>query len=284
MIRVAKLTLESNESFHHACQELHDGTGQHILIVGIAGSFEYYGDAVRRMAGHRFAYLVKNFPLRIQPIEQAESLAEAWGICFHSDLVTSAYLRLYHRLGEERLVTFSSESVFKRFQALCEIIHHEFLDRKDFFILGNLLSTLLSMMGYEMGVDRKRGFSSQIVNSTYQRLLELVELNFRKSLTVEFYAQELCMTSRNLNLVCQSVIQQSMSEIIEARRLQEAKHLLINTDKRIHEIGAAVGYKEPAYFINVFKRRYQLTPLEFRNNIKGLLFKNFTDDDPSSSS
>lgn len=274
MIAVSKLNLTTGQEFYEACSDVY-ARDQHMLIVGICGNFEYYGDKSIREATHRFAYLAKSQPTRVQPAITSGQEVQAWAIRFHNDVVTSDYLRLYHRFGEERFVMFSSDDTFTRLQMLCEVAEQEYQERKDFFILGNLLSTMLSMMGYEVNQGQRREFNTQILNTTYQRFLELVDANFRNSLSVEFYAQELCMTSRNLNMVCQKVSQQSVSEIIEARRLQEAKHYLVNTDKRIQEIGLEIGYKEPAYFINVFKKRQGVTPLEYRSNIKGILFKNF---------
>ena len=50
------------------------------------------------------------------------------------------------------------------------------------------------------------------------------------------------MRSRNLNLICQDILQQSVSEIIETRKLIQAKNLLISTDKTISEIGFEFGF------------------------------------------
>ncbi|HBL78673.1 MAG TPA: AraC family transcriptional regulator, partial [Aequorivita sp.] len=44
-------------------------------------------------------------------------------------------------------------------------------------------------------------------------------------------------------------------EIIETRKLTEAKNLLISTDKTIAEIAYELGYNENSYFSNVFKKK-----------------------------
>ncbi len=79
------------------------------------------------------------------------------------------------------------------------------------------------------------------------------------------------MSTRNLNLICQSILQQSVSEIIETRKLIEAKNLLLTTNKTISEIGFELGYQEKAYFTNVFKKKAGMTPSEFRNEIQKLI-------------
>ncbi len=98
-----------------------------------------------------------------------------------------------------------------------------------------------------------------------------MEENFHRPEGVEFYAEKLFMSSRNLNLICQNVLQQSVTEIIETRKLIEAKNLLTSTDKTISEIGYELGYNEKAYFTTVFKRKSGQTPTEFREEMKSII-------------
>ena len=79
------------------------------------------------------------------------------------------------------------------------------------------------------------------------------------------------MSSRNLNIICQNILQKSVSEIIETRKLTEAKELLMNSEKTIAEIGFELGYNEKSYFSNVFKKKAGVTPSEFRNEMSKLI-------------
>ncbi|MEZ5059056.1 MAG: helix-turn-helix transcriptional regulator [Saprospiraceae bacterium] len=88
---------------------------------------------------------------------------------------------------------------------------------------------------------------------------------------MEFYAEKLFMTSRNLNLICQNILEQSVSEIIETRKLIEAKNLLISTEKTVSEIAHELGYNEGSYFSKVFKKKAGQSPGEFREEMKNSL-------------
>jgi AraC-like DNA-binding protein len=79
------------------------------------------------------------------------------------------------------------------------------------------------------------------------------------------------MSARNLNLICHNILHKSVSEIIETRKLIEAKNLLISTNKTISEIGFELGYNEKAYFTTVFKKKSGQTPSEFREEITKLI-------------
>jgi len=108
-------------------------------------------------------------------------------------------------------------------------------------------------------------------SQTYSNFLHILEENFRRPVKISFYAEKLFMSERNLNLICQEVMQQSAGEIIETRKLTEAKNLLINSNKTIAEIGFELGYSEKAYFSKVFKRKTGQTPTDFRHEMKQLI-------------
>jgi AraC family transcriptional regulator, transcriptional activator of pobA len=99
----------------------------------------------------------------------------------------------------------------------------------------------------------------------------VLEENFRRPEGVDFYAEKLFMSARNLNLICRNILQKSVSEIIETRKLTEAKNLLMHTGKTVSEIGFELGYNEKAYFTNVFKKKTGQTPTEFRQEMKKLI-------------
>ena len=79
------------------------------------------------------------------------------------------------------------------------------------------------------------------------------------------------MSARNLNLICQRIMDQSVTELIETRKLTEAKNLLTSTNKSISEIGFELGFNEKAYFSNVFKKKTGQTPTEFRQEMRQLI-------------
>ena len=57
-------------------------------------------------------------------------------------------------------------------------------------------------------------------------------------------------------------------EYVQALRIEEAKQLLETTGKPTDEIGAAVGYDDPAFFRKLFKRRTGITPARYRQKFR----------------
>ncbi|MNN76623.1 Transcriptional activator NphR [compost metagenome] len=58
-------------------------------------------------------------------------------------------------------------------------------------------------------------------------------------------------------------------------RLEQAKLLLLNPRLKLAEIAERVGYQDMKHFTQMFRKRYQLTPTEYRQqqNINILLSK-----------
>lgn len=58
--------------------------------------------------------------------------------------------------------------------------------------------------------------------------------------------------------------QLSIIQYINQNRINMAKHLLVTTDDRIHEIGSAVGIDNTNHFIHLFRQFTGTTPLAYR--------------------
>lgn len=56
----------------------------------------------------------------------------------------------------------------------------------------------------------------------------------------------------------------TLSDYINEVKLEEAKRLLSSTKKSVVEISAMLGYSSQAYFTTLFKKKTDMTPVEFR--------------------
>lgn len=67
-----------------------------------------------------------------------------------------------------------------------------------------------------------------------------------------------------LSRLYKQITGEGLSESITAARLAKAKELLSNTNIKIHEVAASVGFISPPYFYRFFKKATHLTPQEYR--------------------
>ncbi len=243
------------------------------LIIGIEGKLEHFIDFGSTWTDAPFAtFITKGKVHRVQPrLENGQFFA--WVIRFQGEFIPEIIFRLYGFYHDKANIEFQRGKCFDRINTLCEMMHQEYQQEDpDLAIIRHLLQAVLIMIESE----RKKNFTDDDVllktqSQTFKNFLAILEENFRRPAGVSFYAEKLFMTSRNLNLICQNILQQSVSEIIETRKLTEAKNLLITTGMTIAEIGYELGYNEKSYFTNVFKKKTGQSPSEFRRMMRKLV-------------
>ena len=260
---VSKITAAPNEPHHHDFEE---------LIIGIEGRLEHFIDFKSTTFRAPFvSFVTKGKIHRVQP-GMENGNCKMWVLRFKSEFIAETTFQLYAHYHDHANVTLSPGTCFDRLITICEMIAGEMQQPlQDLAVVRHLLSALFTMIESERRkteLDETGNVSTQ--NTTFKNFLAILEENFRRPEGVEFYAEKLFMSSRNLNLICNQILQKSVSEIIETRKLIEAKNLLTTTDKTIAEIGFDLGYSEKAYFTAVFKKKSGQTPSEFREEMRRL--------------
>jgi AraC family transcriptional regulator, transcriptional activator of pobA len=243
------------------------------LIVGMEGEMEHFIDfKSEKFISPFISFVTKGKVHRVIPhIKDGKFMI--WVIGFRSDFIPETTFQLYSYYHDHANLTIQKGEKFDRMVTMCEMMYNESSQTiPDYAVIRLLLSTLFTMIESERkrtDNSEKRFYNTQ--NITFKNFLKILEDNFRRPLGVDFYAEKLFMSARNLNLICHNILQKSVSEIIETRKLIEAKNLLISTDKTISEIGFELGYNEKAYFTTVFKKKSGLTPTEFRDEMCKLI-------------
>ena len=198
--------------------------------------------------------LINDLPLFIDPFLLFNSENDKYK-ALHAEIIK--YVSFLKEMAENKKLT---SGLIKSWFLFPEVKQNWF----GFSLVGN--------GGRGLGLD----FANALIDNfstTFKNFLTILEENYRRPESVNFYAEKLFMSARGLNMICHQILQQSVSEIIETRKLIEAKNLLMNTDKTISEIGFELGYSDKAYFTNVFKRKSGQTPTEFRTDIKAIISK-----------
>lgn len=243
------------------------------LIIGEAGSLTHFIDFKSdSVQAPLVSFVTKGKMHRVQP-HAVNGACSMWVLRFKSEFIPETTFQLYALYHGNANLALQDGPAFRRMLTLCHLLDAEMqAETPDFPVVRHLLSALFSMVESERNrLLPAAGNPGKNPGSVFTDFLQLLEAHFRTDAGVEFYASELAMTARNLNHICRRVLQQSVSEIIETRKLIEAKNLLASTDKTVAEIGFELGYNEKSYFSAVFKRKAGQTPTEFRNEIRKML-------------
>ncbi|MER6988879.1 AraC family transcriptional regulator [Saccharopolyspora hirsuta] len=107
---------------------------------------------------------------------------------------------------------------------------------------------------------------------TYERFRDAVELNFREVHRVEDYATMLGCSVRTLSRAAQMATGRGAREVINERRLLEARRLLRHSRWSVHAVAAHLGFTDTANFGRFFRQRTGLTPAAYRTRNDPLAF------------
>ena len=109
----------------------------------------------------------------------------------------------------------------------------------------------------------KNYFVSLCQSRTYH-MSRVMEENFAYRLKIEEYAQLCHMSLSSFKKAFKDRFRTTPGAWLMERRLDLAVHKLISTDLPIGELAFECGFEDPSHFIRVFKKKYEITPLQYR--------------------
>ena len=272
LFRISHLNVDDALRIHASPHEPHQHDYE-TLIIGIQGQLEHFVDFKTTIIEAPLISFIAKGKVHSINTQLVNGQFDVWVLRFKSEFIAETVFQLYASYHNNANHLLQKDTCFDRLSHVCELMNHEMaVPSPDLSVVRHLLSALIIMIESER---KKHSPSDQITdinqNETFINFLKIVEANFRRPVGVEFYAEKLFMSARNLNLICQRIMDQSVTELIETRKLTEAKNLLTSTNKSISEIGFELGFNEKAYFSNVFKKKTGQTPTEFRQEMRQLI-------------
>ena len=95
---------------------------------------------------------------------------------------------------------------------------------------------------------------------------EFINANYRKKITLSDVARYVYLSTKQVSRIIEREYGMGFSDLITTKRLDSAQALLINTDLSITQIAAEVFPDSPTYFYSLFKRKYGMSPLNYRKS------------------
>jgi len=95
-----------------------------------------------------------------------------------------------------------------------------------------------------------------------------LEENYAAEISLSALAEKYKISPGYLSLLFAEHTGKKFTDYLTECRIAKAKELLKHTDLRIYEVASAVGYNDPYYFSNCFKKLTNQTPSEYREKIR----------------
>ncbi|WP_223826655.1 AraC family transcriptional regulator [Flagellimonas sp. S3867] len=100
-------------------------------------------------------------------------------------------------------------------------------------------------------------------SALFLKFLELVRADFKHDLPLKFYTDMLITTERKLNQLSKQHAGKTARQIIHGLIVSEAKRLFFYENLSVKEISHCLGFNDPFYFSNFFKRHTGISPKAF---------------------
>ncbi len=109
--------------------------------------------------------------------------------------------------------------------------------------------------------DYSKSRNAQLV----QQVKFYIQEHYDQQLGADEIAQQVFMSSKQMNNIFRKETGQSVFEYLVAYRIHMAKQMLAHPDARINEVAYQVGYTNLSHFNLMFKKHTGKTPREYRS-------------------
>ncbi|CAM5504676.1 DNA-binding response regulator OS=Lysinibacillus sphaericus OX=1421 GN=LS41612_00605 PE=4 SV=1 [Lysinibacillus sphaericus] len=86
--------------------------------------------------------------------------------------------------------------------------------------------------------------------------------------SLSYLAKQLALSNSYLSSLFKSLYGKNFQDYMLSTRLDRAKIFLLSTDMKVYEVAAAVGFDDPNYFSATFKRKFDVSPNQFREKMR----------------
>lgn len=246
--------LEANEKYYTDRQDLASYELRYTLSG--EGYLEYNGNTylLRKGDGYWIDCRKKHF-YRTNSASWESTILHFWGGPAHT---------VYEEYASNNNVKFSYEN-FPDFENLQMQILRTSLKNVSYYeyklsCLFNLLITelLISSNTVHENSERQAKIMSEMI--TY------IKENYAQDLTINFLSKKYGISPAQFHREFPKYTGFTPKQYILSLRLSHAKRLLQTTSESIDRIAEMIGFRDTAHFIQIFKKEYHITPLQYRKS------------------
>ncbi len=101
-------------------------------------------------------------------------------------------------------------------------------------------------------------------DALFLKFLEMVRGNFKRNFTISYFAEALQTTELKLNELAKLHAGKTAQSVVYGLIISEAKRLLTYEKMPVKEVAYELGFLDPFYFSNFFKKHTKLSPKAYK--------------------
>ena len=201
-----------------------------------------------------------------------------WGLFFHPDLIRSTTLNqkikeysfFQYEVSEALHLSDKEKNILLECVQKIQTELQENIDVHSQYIIVSTIELLLNYCSRFYGrqmITRSQTNKSIIsqIESVLTHYFSANTIQERGLPTVKYLAEHVHLSPSYLSDLLKKETGKNAQEHIHFYLIEEAKNLLLNSEKNVNEIAYNLGFEYPQYFNTLFKKKTGRTPKEFRN-------------------
>ena len=132
------------------------------------------------------------------------------------------------------------------------------------------LKKLLEKAIYNINTNNKLSghFDTEGMTLPVRRACEYIEKNFQENINLNKISNYVALSKNYFCNIFKKEVGITVWDYLIRIRMEQAKKMLADTDKKTYEVSEDVGYDDPSYFGRLFKKYTGFTPIEYRDSKK----------------
>jgi AraC family transcriptional regulator len=148
-----------------------------------------------------------------------------------------------------------SRGVFEAFSKLIRQFNNPSIER---FANGSLLTLLVHLSDSVNKIERSE------ISETISKIITYISMNYNKDFTIDELAKMAGYSKSRFSHLFKEQVKMTPLEYLSEIRLSNACELLTGSKNPIGEVGRSCGFDDQLYFCRVFRKKYGMSPSEYR--------------------
>ncbi len=231
------------------------------LIYVVGGPLHYYDkDGTEHIAPPESFLLFKPYEYQNYTIFKEESCSIYW--CHFGGILIEELLKHY-KLLNKRVINVDSSPQYRK---LYHLMRYNLNQKKPHYV--ELCKLYLQELIISIAQARKQKNSNEQLPESLVSVVDYIQEHYYEKTTISQLARIGTTNTKALSKQFVKYFGVNPLGYITNLRLQKAQTLLLQTNHKINEIALSVGFNDPLYFSNVFRKAIGVSPREFRNKNK----------------
>jgi AraC-like DNA-binding protein len=201
-----------------------------------------------------------------------------WGVFFHPDLIRGTSLG--KKIKDYSFFSYDTNEALHLSEKEREVLHGivkkidaellENIDKHSQTLIVSNIELLLNYCTryYDRQFITRKHVNNDILEKVEKELQEYIQSSALSETglpTVKYLADKVHLSANYLSDLLKRETGMNAQDRIHYYLIEEAKNLLLSSNKSVSELAFSLGFEYPQYFSRLFKSKTGMTPLEYRN-------------------